>query len=44
LTTRKLPAILLPVAFLLVATEFVFRMRRLSKSKREPRSDAVSVA
>jgi TRAP-type C4-dicarboxylate transport system permease small subunit len=34
----------LPVAFLLVAIEFVFRMRRLKKSKREPRADAVSVA
>jgi TRAP-type C4-dicarboxylate transport system permease small subunit len=34
----------LPVAFLLVAIEFVFRMYRLSKSERAPRSDAVSVA
>lgn len=35
---------LLPVAFLLVAIEFVFRMQRLSKSERAPRTDAVSVA
>jgi TRAP-type C4-dicarboxylate transport system permease small subunit len=34
----------LPVAFLLVAIEFVFRMRRLKSSAREPRTDAVSVA
>lgn len=34
----------LPVAFLLVAIEFVFRIHRLSKSERAPRSDAVSVA
>jgi TRAP-type C4-dicarboxylate transport system permease small subunit len=34
----------LPVAFLLVAIEFVFRMSRLSKSERAPRSDTVSVA
>jgi TRAP-type C4-dicarboxylate transport system permease small subunit len=34
----------LPVAFLLVAIEFVFRMYRLSKSERAPRADAVSVA
>ena len=34
----------LPVAFLLVAIEFVFRMQRLSKSERTPRTDAVSVA
>jgi TRAP-type C4-dicarboxylate transport system permease small subunit len=33
-----------PVAFLLVAIEFIFRMHRLSKSAREPRTDAVSVA
>ena len=35
---------LLPIAFLLVAIEFVFRMQRLSKSERAPRTDAVSVA
>jgi TRAP-type C4-dicarboxylate transport system permease small subunit len=34
----------LPIAFLLVAIEFVFRMYRLSISAREPRTDAVSVA
>jgi len=34
----------LPVAFLLVAIEFIFRMHRLSKSEREPRTDAVTVA
>ncbi|HEY7460079.1 MAG TPA: TRAP transporter small permease [Xanthobacteraceae bacterium] len=34
----------LPVAFLLVAIEFIFRMHRLSASAREPRTDAVSVA
>ena len=34
----------LPIAFLLVAIEFVFRMYRLSRSAREPRTDAVSVA
>jgi TRAP-type C4-dicarboxylate transport system permease small subunit len=34
----------LPVAFLLVAIEFVFRMYRLSSSERAPRSDSVSVA
>jgi TRAP-type C4-dicarboxylate transport system permease small subunit len=34
----------LPLAFLLVAIEFVFRMYRLSKSERAPRSDSVSVA
>jgi TRAP-type C4-dicarboxylate transport system permease small subunit len=34
----------LPIAFLLVALEFVFRMYRLSRSAREPRTDAVSVA
>ena len=34
----------LPLAFLLVAIEFVFRMRRLSRSERAPRTDAVSVS
>ena len=34
----------LPVAFLLVAVEFVFRMRRLSKAERAPRTDAVSAS
>jgi TRAP-type transport system small permease protein len=34
----------LPLAFLLVAIEFVFRMRRLSLSERTPRSDAVSAS
>lgn len=34
----------LPGAFLLVAIEFVYRMQRLSKSERAPRTDAVSVA
>lgn len=34
----------LPAAFLLVAIEFIFRMHRLSKSEREPRTDAVTVA
>lgn len=34
----------LPAAFLLVAIEFIFRMHRLSKSERAPRTDAVSVA
>ena len=32
----------LPVAFLLFAIEFVFRMHRLSRSQRTPRADAVS--
>ena len=35
---------LLPVAFLLVAIEFVFRMQRLSKAERAPRVDAVSAS
>jgi TRAP-type transport system small permease protein len=35
---------LLPVAFLLVAIEFIFRMRRLSMSERAPRMDAVSAS
>ena len=34
----------LPIAFLLVAIEFVFRMHRLRGSERAPRTDAVSVA
>jgi TRAP-type transport system small permease protein len=34
----------LPVAFLLVAIEFVFRMQRLSKAERAPRTDAVSAS
>src|SRR5215470_10950623 len=35
---------LLPLAFLLVAIEFVFRMQRLSQAARGPRSDAVSAS
>jgi TRAP-type C4-dicarboxylate transport system permease small subunit len=34
----------LPVAFLLVAIEFVFRMHRLSMAERAPRTDAVSAS
>jgi TRAP-type transport system small permease protein len=34
----------LPVAFLLLAIEFVFRMQRLSAAPRAPRTDAVSAA
>ena len=34
----------LPVAFLLFAIEFVFRMRRLARSERTPRTDAVSAS
>ena len=34
----------LPVAFLLFAIEFVFRMRRLARSGRAPRADAVSAS
>jgi TRAP-type C4-dicarboxylate transport system permease small subunit len=34
----------LPIAFALLAIEFVFRMRRLAHAPREPRSDAVSAA
>lgn len=34
----------LPVAFLLVAIEFLFRMRRLARSEPAPRTDAVSVS
>lgn len=35
---------LLPLAFLLVAIEFIFRMQRLSKAERAPRMDAVSAS
>ncbi|HXL68664.1 MAG TPA: TRAP transporter small permease [Xanthobacteraceae bacterium] len=34
----------LPIAFLLVAIEFIFRMRRLAHGERAPRTDAVSVS
>ena len=34
----------LPVAFLLVAIEFVFRMHRLAKAPIGPRADAVSAS
>lgn len=34
----------LPIAFGLLAIEFVFRMRRLAHAPKEPRSDAVSAA
>lgn len=34
----------LPLAFLLVAVEFIFRMRRLAQGERAPRTDAVSVS
>ena len=34
----------LPLAFLLFAIEFVFRMRRLAHGERAPRSDAVSAS
>lgn len=34
----------LPVAFLLFAIEFLFRMHRLSRSERAPRTDAVSAS
>jgi TRAP-type transport system small permease protein len=34
----------LPVAFLLLAIEFIFRMYRLSRSQRTPRADAVSAS
>jgi TRAP-type C4-dicarboxylate transport system permease small subunit len=34
----------LPVAFLLLAVEFLFRMRRLHAAERAPRTDAVSVS
>ena len=34
----------LPVAFLLLAIEFVFRMHRLAHAERAPRTDAVSAS
>ena len=34
----------MPVCFLMVALEFVFRMRQLAQSERGPRSDAVSAS
>ena len=34
----------MPFAFLLLAIEFVFRMRRLAQAERAPRTDAVTVA
>jgi len=34
----------LPVAFLLLAIEFAFRMHRLSRAERAPRTDAVSAS
>ena len=34
----------IPVCFLMVAVEFVFRMRQLALSERKPRSDAVSAS
>ena len=34
----------LPVAFLLFAIEFLFRMHRLARSERAPRTDAVSAS
>jgi TRAP-type transport system small permease protein len=34
----------LPVAFLLLAIEFIFRMHRLSSAPRAPRADAVSAS
>ena len=34
----------LPVAFLLLAIEFVFRMHRLGRAERAPRADAVSAS
>jgi TRAP-type C4-dicarboxylate transport system permease small subunit len=34
----------LPLAFLLLAIEFIFRMHRLSRAERAPRTDAVSAA
>lgn len=34
----------MPVCFLMVAIEFIFRMRTLALSEREPRSDAVSAS
>jgi TRAP-type C4-dicarboxylate transport system permease small subunit len=34
----------MPVAFALVAVEFLFRMRRLARGERAPRADAVSAS
>ena len=34
----------LPLAFLLLAIEFVFRMHRLARAERAPRTDAVSAS
>ena len=34
----------LPLAFLLLAVEFLFRMHRLSRAERAPRTDAVSAS
>jgi len=34
----------LPLAFLLLAVEFIFRMHRLSRAPRAPRTDAVSAS
>jgi TRAP-type C4-dicarboxylate transport system permease small subunit len=34
----------MPIAFLLLAVEFVFRMRRLAHAERAPRTDAVTVS
>ena len=34
----------MPMAFLLLAVEFVFRMRRLAQAERTPRTDAVTVS
>ena len=34
----------LPLAFLLLAVEFIFRMHRLSRAERAPRTDAVSAS
>jgi TRAP-type C4-dicarboxylate transport system permease small subunit len=34
----------LPAVFVLLAAEFVFRMRRLARSERAPRADAVSAS
>jgi TRAP-type C4-dicarboxylate transport system permease small subunit len=34
----------MPVAFVLVAIEFVFRMQRLGRAEHAPRTDVVTVA
>jgi TRAP-type transport system small permease protein len=34
----------MPVAFVLVAIEFLFRMHRLAIAERQPREDAVSAS